>query len=110
MEVAKAEWIEVKPLQQFRNLAAAQARFGLGLGELSTILLAKELGAALVLMDEESGRWLAREEGLEVRGTVGIVERLYQGDNHLGVDFGRNIKMRVNFRKEIKPSNLGKDD
>jgi predicted nucleic acid-binding protein len=78
VEVAKAEWIEVKPLQQFRNLAAAQARFGLGLGELSTILLAKELGAALVLMDEESGRWLAREEGLEVRGTVGIVERLYQ--------------------------------
>jgi predicted nucleic acid-binding protein len=47
-------------------------------GELSTILLAKELGAALILMDEESGRWLAREEGLEVRRTLGIVERLYQ--------------------------------
>jgi predicted nucleic acid-binding protein len=30
------------------------------------------------MMDEERGRWLAREEGLEVRGTVGIVERLYQ--------------------------------
>ena len=36
-EVATAKWIEVKPLQRPGDLPAAQARFGLGLGELSTI-------------------------------------------------------------------------
>ena len=77
-QVAKAKWIEVKPLQQASSLTAAQERFGLGLGELSTILLAKQMGASTVLIDEEKGRRIARAEGLQVRGTVGILENLYR--------------------------------
>jgi len=38
---------------------AAQTRLGLGLGELSTVFLAKEIGATLVLMDEARGRRFA---------------------------------------------------
>ncbi len=72
-QVAKAEWIEVKSLRHADSLAAAQERFGLGLGELSAILLAKEIGVPMVLMDEESGRQVAREGGLQVRGSIGIL-------------------------------------
>lgn len=77
-QVANAEWIEVKQMQHPSNLTALQARFGLGLGELSTILLAKEIGATMVLIDDAQGRHLAKERGLEVRGTVGILENLFR--------------------------------
>ena len=77
-EVENAGWIDVLSLRSPGSLAEAQKHFSLGLGELSTILLAKEVGASMVLMDEESGRQLARTKGLEVRGTVGLLENLYQ--------------------------------
>ena len=37
-EVAKAEWIEVKRLRSPADLLSAQRRYGLGPGEMSTIL------------------------------------------------------------------------
>ena len=73
-EVEKAEWIEVKPLQNQANLLTAQQKFPLGGGELSTILLGKELGADIVLLDDYDARKLAKAEGLEVRGSVGLLE------------------------------------
>jgi predicted nucleic acid-binding protein len=76
-EVTKAEWIEVKQLQNQAGLSAAQEKYALGAGELSTILLAKEIRAAEVLLDDHNARKLARAEGLQVRGTVGVLETSY---------------------------------
>jgi predicted nucleic acid-binding protein len=77
-QVAKSDWIEVRQLGDTGELAAAQAQYGLDIGELSTILLATEIGSTTVLMDESRGRRLAKERGLEVRGTIGILENLLQ--------------------------------
>ncbi|MBZ5527994.1 MAG: DUF3368 domain-containing protein [Acidobacteriia bacterium] len=76
-EVAKAEWIEVKQLQNPGDLLAAQEKHALGLGELSTILLGKELHADAVLLDDYHARKLAAAEGLQVRGSVGLLETFY---------------------------------
>jgi len=73
-EVTKAEWIEVKQLQNQAGLSAAQEKYALGAGELSTILLAKEIRVTEVLLDDYNARKLARAEGLQVRGTVGLLE------------------------------------
>ncbi len=51
-EVAGAKWVEVKQLQNQEGLRAAQERHPLGVGELSTILLAKEIHADTVLLDD----------------------------------------------------------
>lgn len=59
-------------------LTRAMANSGLGAGETSSVLLAKEIGADLVLMDEWKGRRLAKELGLAVAGCVGILEELYR--------------------------------
>jgi predicted nucleic acid-binding protein len=75
--VAKAEWIEVKPIQNPAELAAAEAKFGIGAGELSTIILAREMKAGLTLIDDLRARRLARREGFDVRGTVGLLEVLH---------------------------------
>ena len=48
------------------------------LGEVGAVLLAKDLGADLTLMDEWKGRRLAIEAGLAVVGCVGILEELYR--------------------------------
>jgi uncharacterized protein len=76
-ELAKAEWVEVRQLQNQEDLLAAQRNYALGSGELSTILLGKELHADAVLLDDYKARTLARAEGLQVRGSVGLLETFY---------------------------------
>ena len=51
---------------------------GLGLGEVSTVLLALELQADFALTDELRGRRLGEAKGLLVRGTVGVLEAAYR--------------------------------
>lgn len=77
MEVEKTEWIEVKKLQNHEDLLAAQQKFALGLGELSTIFLAKEIHATTALLDDYNARKFAKTEGIEVRGSVGLLETFY---------------------------------
>ncbi len=76
-EVSKAEWIEVKAPQNPAGLSSAQRKYGLGPGEMSTILLAKELGANPVLLDDYRARRLAKGEGLEILGSAGLLETFY---------------------------------
>jgi len=80
-EVAKAEWIEVKQLKNQADLLVAQEKYALGVGELSTILLGKEMQAAALLLDDYNARKLARAEGFQVRGSLGLLETFYlRGD------------------------------
>jgi predicted nucleic acid-binding protein len=76
-EVANAAWIDVKPLQNQADLLTAQEAYPLGLGEISTILLAKEIPADEILLDDYNARKLARAEGFPVRGSVGLLEAFY---------------------------------
>jgi len=77
-EVSKAEWIEVKRVRSPAELLSAQQKYGLGPGEMSTILLGKELGASPLLIDDYRARKLAKAEGLEILGSVGLLEAFYQ--------------------------------
>jgi len=76
-ETSKAAWIEVHPIKNLASLLLAQKRFTLDLGELSTLVLAKEAGADLLLLDDIAARKLAKREGFRVQGTVGILEACY---------------------------------
>lgn len=77
-EVAQADWIEVKRIQNQEAFLEAQQKYALGAGEISTILLGKELHAATVLLDDYNARKLAKAKGLQVRGTVGLLEMFYK--------------------------------
>lgn len=74
--VSRADWIHVSAVQDLDRLANTITRTGLGAGEISAVLLAKELAADLMIMDEWKGRKLAFEEGLTVVGCIGILEEL----------------------------------
>jgi len=77
-QVAASAWIEVTPIQNRAALLAAQTKSSLGVGELSTIVLSKEIHADAVILDDFKARKLAKDEGLQVRGTVGVLENLYR--------------------------------
>ena len=72
-EVKDAVWIEVQVPQD--ELAVRALAAELGKGEASAIILAQELQAALLLIDEIRGRRVAQQLGLKVRGTLGILAR-----------------------------------
>lgn len=63
-------WVNVRETQSQPDAALAV----LDRGEQSAILLAEELQAELILMDERRGRQLARSRGLRVTGLVGILD------------------------------------
>ncbi|HBY99402.1 MAG TPA: hypothetical protein DEP84_36605 [Chloroflexi bacterium] len=73
MRLQDASWIEVQSPQD--ELAVRALATELGAGEASAIILAQELGASLLLIDEIRGRRIAQQLGLQVRGTLGILAR-----------------------------------
>jgi uncharacterized protein len=76
-EVAAASWITVRFLQDSSSLSEAASSFSLGLGEMSTILLAKELQADVLIIDEWKARRVAAASGFPVVGCAGLIEKLY---------------------------------
>ena len=77
-QAARADWIQVTPVRDTAALKLAVEKTGLGTGELSAIILGKELAADLLLVDEWKARRFAIAEGLAVQGCIGILETLYR--------------------------------
>jgi predicted nucleic acid-binding protein len=77
-ETSGSFWIQVKRVTRPSDITTAQQRFGLGLGELSTLILARETNADLVILDDLGARKLAQREGFRVQGTVAILEACFR--------------------------------
>ncbi len=73
-EVRSANWIEVVSQKSAGHPSLAQACRNLGAGERGAILLAKSLQADLVLLDEWKARRVARDAGLSLVGSIGLLE------------------------------------
>lgn len=69
--VRRADWIERRSVAD--GILVSALRRDLGAGEAEAIVLARETGAALVLMDERMGRAAAKRLGLRVTGLVGVL-------------------------------------
>lgn len=65
-EVRKADWIEVRAVRSESDPELIQAVAGLGDGERSAMLLAKDLAADLLLLDELKARRIAQSAGISV--------------------------------------------
>ena len=73
-EVTLANWIHVVKRRSPGDQWLEQACEGLGGGERGSILLAKELPAELLLLDEWKARRIAHKAGLSVVGCLGVLE------------------------------------
>jgi predicted nucleic acid-binding protein len=81
-ETSQADWIKVSPIANPTLTEAWKILHSLGAGEVSTILLAKQLSAKFALIDERRARTLAVKEELAVSGSIAILETGYR-KNHV---------------------------
>lgn len=100
-----ADWITVQPAQD--TLAAQLLREELDAGESAAIVLAKELDADLVLIDERAAARKARALGLRVIGTLGVL-LLGKRAEHLSIikplldSLGKNdFRMSANLYDQV---------
>ncbi len=96
-EIFMATWIEVKSPTNINNVAILQKE--LDLGEAEAIVLAQELNADLLLMDEAIGRQVAKREGMSVIGLIGMLaEAKTQGHILLVKPIIDRLVTEANFR------------
>lgn len=69
-DLSKIEWIKIIEIQ---NKQAVKYFLDLDLGEAEAIVLATELGADLIIIDEKLGRFHAKHAELKVTGTLGVL-------------------------------------
>lgn len=103
--LAVKNWIAVPPawvdVRQASHLGDASSE-RLDAGEAAAIALAVEFHADLLLMDDEEGVVAAREKGLEVTGTLGVLSRAAQRHLlNLAEAFDRLKHTNFRFRQEI---------
>ncbi|MGH9773065.1 MAG: DUF3368 domain-containing protein [Candidatus Acidiferrales bacterium] len=65
------EWVEVRTPAEKPDIAITH----LGSGELAAILLAQEIGADVLVIDERAGYIEAQNRGLQVTGTLGVLDK-----------------------------------
>lgn len=70
IDLAAIEWIQISKIQNAKSLSFF---LDLDKGEAEAIVLANEINADLLILDETLGRFHAKHIGLNVTGTIGIL-------------------------------------
>lgn len=83
VDLSKISWIKIIEIS---NPKTASYFLDLDQGEAEAIMLASEIEAELILLDEKLGRFHAKHIGLKVTGTIGILLKAKQ------LNFVSNIK------------------
>lgn len=108
-EVSRASWIHVSsgPIEPPPLLVAAA---GLGAGERGAICLASAIDADLVLIDESRARRVARNAGLQVAGSIAILEKAAQMGKLADLRFVYNdlLEQGIRFDRRLLDDSLGR--
>lgn len=72
-EVENADWIICQPVTDKEQVIILHNSVPIGLGECGTIVLAQEIGAEKVIIDDRVARHVAISRNLSVIGTIGVL-------------------------------------
>lgn len=72
-KILRAEYIKKVVVEDKKSVTLLRRATGLDAGESEAIILSDEIKADLLLMDELKGRQVAKQMGLNIMGTVGIL-------------------------------------
>jgi uncharacterized protein len=71
--VQTLDWLEIRSVTDLQQVEALERDYNLDLGEANAIVLALELQANQLLIDERLGRVEAKRRGLRITGILGIL-------------------------------------
>ena len=71
--LTQADWIEVRAVVNSQKVFTLHSQTRLGLGECAAIILAEELSASRLLIDDLAARSEALSRNLPIIGTVGMI-------------------------------------
>lgn len=77
-QILSAEYIRKVVVEDKKSVALLRRATGLDAGESEAIILSDEIKADLLLMDELKGRQVAKQMGLDIMGTIGILMTAYE--------------------------------
>ena len=72
-KILRAEYVKKVVVEDKKSVTLLRRATGLDAGESEAIILSDEIKADLLLMDELKGRQVAKQMGLNIMGTVGIL-------------------------------------
>ena len=77
-QITKSSFIITKEVKNRLAVELVQKMHGLNIGESESIILFKELGGDLLIMDEKKGRKVASSLDIKLTGTLGILLKAKQ--------------------------------
>lgn len=69
-DLSEIDWIKI---QSIKDKHSTDYFLELDAGEAEAIILASEIGADLIIMDEKLGRHHAKHAGIKITGTIGVL-------------------------------------
>lgn len=90
-------WIHIRDVKRMPDVSLQH----LDAGESAAILLAEQMQADLLLMDEKKGRFTAAERGIKVVGTLGILELAVQQGR---IDLPQIVSKLLQTNFKVSPS------
>ncbi|MEA3282914.1 MAG: DUF3368 domain-containing protein [Euryarchaeota archaeon] len=93
VEKAIGDWIELIGPKGYAGEICS--RYGIHIGEAESILLSRELDANLLLINERDGRRAAKNAGVKVKGTIGVISDCIRRDL---LTVGSAVEILIIFR------------
>ena len=77
VEIIETDYIKKVEITDLKSVELLRRATGLDAGESEAIILSDEIRADILLMDEVKGRMVAKQMGLTIMGTIGILMTAY---------------------------------
>lgn len=96
-----AEYIKVVEVEDLKAVELLQRATGLDLGEAEAIIYTDSYKAGLLLIDEIKGRKVAKQMGISVMGTIGILMAAYDEKFISAYEIKEYIEIMKNVGRHI---------
>ena len=102
--VKSSSFLKISSVQNKKALQLLKAVSGLDDGESEAIILADELKASVLVMDERKGRKVAQKMGINITGTVGILIQAYDEKKISAADVKSYLTQLMNSNIRLSES------